>query len=315
MGVALLPFVDEKRLLKALEAVYPDLTLEERQRNVRGPDRIFCHMDHPLAAMLMELYVDKDGAVTEDFAQKKDSKTAARKAIVPQLASGLSGKVWCDNRDLCFLPNETVRSPIALCENLSNNRAISACFADPEYDSKFIFPSKLLSTVTLPPDTLKPDDFPSNRNYRPNLGYGVPQRNNSNYNAGPMNRMVRGAMGRGGSNSGFSRGYGQQQGYSQDVRQGGGGQWYGGRQGGFQQQQHQSYNRQAPPQLMQQQPYYQARHQSNFHHSNQGWQSGQQDPRQGGVYGQRQGRGGYPMPPRNYQGGGGRSNDSHNYYN
>ncbi len=32
-GVALLPFVDEKRLLPALEKVYPDLTEEEGKRN------------------------------------------------------------------------------------------------------------------------------------------------------------------------------------------------------------------------------------------------------------------------------------------
>ena len=32
-GVALLPFVDEKRLHRTLEHVYPTLTIEEQQRN------------------------------------------------------------------------------------------------------------------------------------------------------------------------------------------------------------------------------------------------------------------------------------------
>jgi 5'-3' exonuclease len=32
-GVALLPFVDEKRLHKALESVYPDLSERESKRN------------------------------------------------------------------------------------------------------------------------------------------------------------------------------------------------------------------------------------------------------------------------------------------
>lgn len=38
VGVALLPFVDEKRLLSALEKVYPDLTDEEREykKNLRS---------------------------------------------------------------------------------------------------------------------------------------------------------------------------------------------------------------------------------------------------------------------------------------
>lgn len=320
MGVALLPFVDEKRLLAALDTVYPDITTEERERNVRGPDRIFCHMDHPLASLLMELYVGKDGKVTEEFAQKKVCEAAAKKAVVPQLAGGLAGKVWCDNRDLCFLPNETVRSPIALCEHLSNNKAVSACFADPEYDRQYIFPSKLLPNVAVPPNTLKPDDFPANRSYRPNLGYGVPQRNNANYNAGPMNRMVRGAMGRGSYQShGGSGGGGHRSSSIPDLRQSGQYQQYGQQQYGQQQYgSQQQYGQQRYGQQQQQQPYYQVRHQSNFHHSNQGWQAGQQDPRQGGVYGQRQGRGGYPMPPRSYQQGGqggNRSYNDHNYYN
>lgn len=66
-GVALLPFVDEKRLLKTLETVcflcllnwfqvYDDLTEEEKRRNSTGPDRIFVGRRHPAFAFLVELY-------------------------------------------------------------------------------------------------------------------------------------------------------------------------------------------------------------------------------------------------------------------
>lgn len=40
-GVALLPFVDEKRLFKALEPYYKLLSPEEVRRNQRGEDRLY----------------------------------------------------------------------------------------------------------------------------------------------------------------------------------------------------------------------------------------------------------------------------------
>ena len=40
-GVALLPFVDEKRLHAALKSVYPNLNDDEIARNVRGSERLF----------------------------------------------------------------------------------------------------------------------------------------------------------------------------------------------------------------------------------------------------------------------------------
>ena len=53
-GVALLPFVDEKRLHAALESVYPDLTDDEISRNVRGSDRLFVGPHHPSHDLLGE---------------------------------------------------------------------------------------------------------------------------------------------------------------------------------------------------------------------------------------------------------------------
>lgn len=41
MGVALLPFIDEARLFKALEPVYKNLTQEETERNAYGKDKYF----------------------------------------------------------------------------------------------------------------------------------------------------------------------------------------------------------------------------------------------------------------------------------
>uniref|UniRef100_A0AAY5K7R1 5'-3' exoribonuclease n=1 Tax=Esox lucius TaxID=8010 RepID=A0AAY5K7R1_ESOLU len=55
-GVALLPFVDERRLRAALADVYPDLTSEELKRNSLGSDVLFVGKSHPICDFIQELY-------------------------------------------------------------------------------------------------------------------------------------------------------------------------------------------------------------------------------------------------------------------
>jgi len=54
-GVALLPFVDEERLHKALKPVYPALEAAEIARNVRGDDRVFIRQGHPGHSLLSSI--------------------------------------------------------------------------------------------------------------------------------------------------------------------------------------------------------------------------------------------------------------------
>jgi 5'-3' exoribonuclease 2 len=55
-GVALLPFVDEKLLIKTLDDVYHTLSEDEQLRNTTGPDRLFVGKRHPLFQYLVEVY-------------------------------------------------------------------------------------------------------------------------------------------------------------------------------------------------------------------------------------------------------------------
>jgi len=55
-GVALLPFIDEKRLLDAMAPEYPNLTEEEVQRNRPGNNALFASVDHPLYPFYEALY-------------------------------------------------------------------------------------------------------------------------------------------------------------------------------------------------------------------------------------------------------------------
>jgi len=79
-GVALLPFVDEKRLKDSLTTVYPLLTEDEVRRNNRGDDRLYVREGHRGYNLLQVLY-DKD------FSKEQDVQLDGK------LFQGMGGKV------------------------------------------------------------------------------------------------------------------------------------------------------------------------------------------------------------------------------
>ena len=58
-GVALLPFIDPKRLLDAMALHYPKLTEDEIRRNTWGNNAIFTSEEHSLYPSLEALYGKK----------------------------------------------------------------------------------------------------------------------------------------------------------------------------------------------------------------------------------------------------------------
>jgi len=58
-GVALLPFIDQKRLLDAMAVHYPKLTEDEVRRNTWGNNAIFTSEEHSLYPSLEALYGKK----------------------------------------------------------------------------------------------------------------------------------------------------------------------------------------------------------------------------------------------------------------
>uniref|UniRef100_A0A8C3Y2W9 5'-3' exoribonuclease n=1 Tax=Catharus ustulatus TaxID=91951 RepID=A0A8C3Y2W9_CATUS len=98
-GVALLPFVDERRLRAALEEVYPDLTPEETRRNSLGGDVLFVGKHHPLCDFIVEQYKSKNTEAVD---------------IPPELCHGIQGKLTLnDNAVLpdhvsCQLSNHSI---------------------------------------------------------------------------------------------------------------------------------------------------------------------------------------------------------------
>jgi len=58
-GVALLPFIDERRLLEAMVPRYPQLKEEEVRRNKWGSNALFVGHEHGLHAFLSRLYMKR----------------------------------------------------------------------------------------------------------------------------------------------------------------------------------------------------------------------------------------------------------------
>ncbi|XP_054857477.1 5'-3' exoribonuclease 2-like [Eublepharis macularius] len=162
-GVALLPFVDERRLRAALAEVYPDLTSEEQRRNSLGGDVIFVGKHHQLHDFIHELYKSDDKEPTD---------------MPPELCHGIQGKLSLnDNR---VLPDEVVHSPIPMLRDLTQNSAISINFKDPQFQDDYIFKSVMLPGAKKPSPVLKPGDWEKTNNdgrpWRPQLGFNRDRR-------------------------------------------------------------------------------------------------------------------------------------------
>ncbi|XP_069118532.1 5'-3' exoribonuclease 2 homolog [Argopecten irradians] len=241
-GVALLPFVDEKRLLSALATVYPDLTSGERKRNTKGSDRMFVGIRHPVYTFFEGLY---EGTMTVDPVD-----------MDPKLTQGLAGKVWCD--ETAVMTGGTVMCPVPTLHDTPDNRAIGVHYLDPVYEQGYIYKAKVLPGAKMPPRVLKPEDFNKNKPWKPWVPQiGMSRGGSSNRGSRDIDtalRMIRHGTGGGGGghdqrgqwNSGRSFGggggppslmsMGGNGGYGGRSQQGGGGynQGYGGGRGGGQ---------------------------------------------------------------------------------
>ena len=95
-GVALLPFIDEKRLLKAMAEKYPLLSSEDAARNETGRDVLLLSDRHPLY----------DDIATKFYSKKQGSPNLK---LNPRISEGLAGKVE-KNED--YLPQSSLSFPL-----------------------------------------------------------------------------------------------------------------------------------------------------------------------------------------------------------
>ena len=95
-GVAILPFIDEKRLLDAMATKYPLLSAEEHARNEMGRDVLIMSDRHPL-------YEE----VATNFYSKRQG--APKYKLNPSVSEGLAGKVE-KNED--YIPQSSLTFPL-----------------------------------------------------------------------------------------------------------------------------------------------------------------------------------------------------------
>lgn len=118
-GVALLPFIDEKRLLEAMGTKYGLLTDDEKRRNQFGEEALIFSSSHPLYRQ-----------VATNFYSKKAG--AAKFKMDPQVSEGLHGKI---GKNELFLPNSSLDFPLESTQDkftsLEQNESISVHFSMP----------------------------------------------------------------------------------------------------------------------------------------------------------------------------------------
>lgn len=182
-GVALLPFVDEKRLHRTLEHVYDTLTPEEQKRNKRDYDRLYVHSTSLCCDYFKELY-NKGG----------DEVTRKNPMDMPtMLSGGMSGRIWRDDEEKLVPIGTGITAPLTNLESVENNQVLCVKFRDLAFDNDYIFKSKLLENVTIPPTTLRPRDHDQGTPYRPNTGFAQTQQYQRDF--APAQRFIRHSMG------------------------------------------------------------------------------------------------------------------------
>ena len=152
-GVALLPFVDEQRLFKAVEPYRKELTLEENKRNKLGDDRLYVGIGSSGFSLLKKFYETEDDQDTE----------------FPVSIDGMQGLVLIAEENVA--EGGTFATPINLLHDCTENRVITVRYRDPKYAEDFIFPARKLSTAIDPPKVLKQSVDQGNPHYRPNIGF------------------------------------------------------------------------------------------------------------------------------------------------
>jgi 5'-3' exoribonuclease 2 len=117
-GVALLPFIDERRLLEAIDKKYKDLTEDEVKRNGVGDHILVVAEEHDLYDDLCALYAKRNNA-------------QLRLPLNPQKSRGITGFV---KPDPDCIPNSTYNSPLTSIglNDIINDRSITVFYEFPE---------------------------------------------------------------------------------------------------------------------------------------------------------------------------------------
>ena len=171
-GVALLPFIDEKRLLEVIEPFYSQFDQDEMRRNTLGDELLFIGSSSAFFDDMCSLYSRGNASIAID--------------IDPKKSNGLFGTVKLDP-DVSF-PGTTFMSPLSHlgCDDVTSHDSISSIYVMPVYGKRYRFLAQLLDGVKLPTQALTLHDREAVL-----MGYNANRNNGHNNNRGFSNNDLR----------------------------------------------------------------------------------------------------------------------------
>ncbi|XP_063900159.1 5'-3' exoribonuclease 2-like [Zophobas morio] len=177
MGVAILPFIEQEKLLNALKPVYNDLTEEQRERNEKGHDFLFVGPKNSFYSFFCKIYGESDTDKWFDSAELANSY-------------GFFGTFSKD--PLVCLPGSTCSSVLNLpaYPDIPHNQVISVRYKFPTFGESHIFESKLLKNAVTPSRVVSREDFEISQSG----GIGIRRRGKPPQT--PAKRMIQHGLGR-----------------------------------------------------------------------------------------------------------------------
>lgn len=191
-----MPFVDEKRLFKALAPRRNKLSEEEckyrlicffkvldfslqfslyhvfliGRRNTTGEERLYIGPESSAYKLVSTYYKENMDCNTE----------------IPILIDGMKGTILLTKENVEI--DGTLDSPVMGLHPITENTVITIYYRNPAYDAEYIFPARKLEGAKMPERVLKGKDN-NNPNYRPTIGFNN-QRQQSVQITGGGHRML-----------------------------------------------------------------------------------------------------------------------------
>jgi 5'-3' exonuclease len=112
--VALIPFIDEERLVQALKPIYSKLTPEEKKHNTLDDDRLFIHSQNPDYPKFKELSDNAEKHITENDPIQ----------LQIRLTDRLLGYVWKYDKDNIINTGHNQVICFKNCDSLFRNESV-----------------------------------------------------------------------------------------------------------------------------------------------------------------------------------------------
>ena len=149
-AVALLPWIDEQRLLAELRRVEPSFSAEERERNSVGDELLFVHTSHRIANTLTALHLKHRAQLKR---MRREDRERVQKEIDHRESGGLFGFVAPYHA--AITPGATVKSSIGL-EPLVHVPVVSCVL---HLAPDLLHRCQLLDGLVMPPPVLTERDL------------------------------------------------------------------------------------------------------------------------------------------------------------